>query len=365
MIIPSDIRQAKILIVDDQEANVKLLEFMLGGCGYTSVSSTMEFRDVFELYKANRYDLVILDLNMPHMDGFQVLEELKTVESWGYVPALVVTAEPAHKLRALEAGAKDFVSKPFDNAEVLTRVRNMLEIRLMHKRLRDSHAFLTHELNQPLLAMTLYLSGLRRLLANGGPPAARQALERVLEQRLRMQQIIKGIRDHVQKRETERQMENLLKTIEEAASLALLGVTQGLRLETRMGEGATEACIDRTQIQQVLTNLIRNAAEAMEGQAQRELLIATTRRGEMVEISLADNGPGLPEVVRAKLFQPFITTKADGMGVGLSACHAIVEAHGGELRAEARHGGGTVFRFTVPCRMLNGFGVSNRGSRRH
>src|SRR6059058_2247085 len=124
------ILQARILIVDDQEANVLLLERMLGGAGYVSVASTRDPRAVCELHRENRYDLILLDLQMPVMDGFEVMEGLKQIEADGYVPVMVVTAQPDHKLRALRAGAKDFVSKPFDLAEVLTRVHNMLEVRL-------------------------------------------------------------------------------------------------------------------------------------------------------------------------------------------------------------------------------------------
>ena len=137
MDISASILNARILVVDDAEANVKLLEYMLAGAGYTSVSSTMDSREVLELYKNNRYDVILLDLNMPHLNGFQVMESLKTVETEGYLPVLVITAEPAHKLRALQAGAKDFISKPIDQTEVLTRLYNMLEIRLLHKNLRN------------------------------------------------------------------------------------------------------------------------------------------------------------------------------------------------------------------------------------
>lgn len=137
MNISSSILNARILIVDDSEANVKLLEYMLAGAGYTSVSSTMDSREVFELYKNHRYDVILLDLNMPHVNGFQVMESLKSIETEGYLPVLVITAEPAHKLRALQAGAKDFISKPIDQTEVLTRLHNMLEIRLLHKNLRN------------------------------------------------------------------------------------------------------------------------------------------------------------------------------------------------------------------------------------
>ena len=132
MVSNTDILNAKILIVDDQEVNVLLLERMLHGAGYVSVTYTIAPGEVCELHRNNRYDLILLDLQMPGMDGFQVMESLKEIETDGYLPVLVITAQPDHKLRALKAGAKDFISKPFELAEVLARVRNMLEVRLLH-----------------------------------------------------------------------------------------------------------------------------------------------------------------------------------------------------------------------------------------
>ena len=132
MLDPSEILKAKILVVDDQQANVLLLERMLGSAGYESVTSTLDPRAVHDLHEKNRYDLIVLDLQMPGMDGFQVMEGLKDIEKDGYLPVLVITAQPDHKLRALRAGAKDFISKPFDVAEVLMRVHNMLEVRVLH-----------------------------------------------------------------------------------------------------------------------------------------------------------------------------------------------------------------------------------------
>ncbi|MDI1292911.1 MAG: EAL domain-containing protein [Methylobacter sp.] len=128
----SDIFNANILIVDDKEANVLLLEHILHDAGYTSITSTMDPLMVCELYRKNRYDLILLDLQMPVMDGFQVMEGLKEIELDGYLPVLVITAQPSHKLRALQLGAKDFITKPFDRVEVLTRLHNMLEVRLLH-----------------------------------------------------------------------------------------------------------------------------------------------------------------------------------------------------------------------------------------
>jgi adenylate cyclase len=132
MISSTDILHGKILIVDDQEPNVILLEQMLRGASYDRVSSTMDSTQVCELHLLNRYDLILLDLQMPGMDGFQVMENLKQIETGGYLPVLVVTAQADHKLRALKGGARDFLSKPFDLAEVLIRVYNLLEVRLLH-----------------------------------------------------------------------------------------------------------------------------------------------------------------------------------------------------------------------------------------
>jgi PAS domain S-box-containing protein len=133
MITSSDILKAGILIVDDQEANVALLEQMLRGAGYISVTSTMDPQEVCELHRKNHYSLILLDLKMPGLDGFQVMEGLQAIETGGYLPVLAQTAQPDQKLRALQAGAKDFVSKPFNLAEVLMRVHNMVEVRLLHQ----------------------------------------------------------------------------------------------------------------------------------------------------------------------------------------------------------------------------------------
>ena len=132
MVSPADILNARILVVDDLEANVLLLKGMLRIAGYRSVESTTDPNEVCELHRKNHYSLILLDLQMPGMDGFQVMEGLKEIEEDGYLPVLVITAQPAHKLRALEAGAKDFVSKPFDLAELRARVHNILEVRLLH-----------------------------------------------------------------------------------------------------------------------------------------------------------------------------------------------------------------------------------------
>ncbi len=162
MISSDDILNAGILIVDDQAANVLLLEQMLREAGYRSVTSTMDPHTVCELHRANHYDLILLDLQMPGMDGFEVMEGLQEIESDGYVPILVVSAQPGYKLQALSSGAKDFISKPFDLREVKTRIYNMLEVRLLYKELEQ------YSLAQESLALHDALTGLpnRRLLSD-------------------------------------------------------------------------------------------------------------------------------------------------------------------------------------------------------
>ena len=148
MIEPVDTLNAKILIVDDQEPNISLLTQMLNEAGYSNVSSTMLPQEVCALHRKCQYDLILLDLQMPEMDGFQVMESLKTNHSDAYLPVIVLTAQPGHKLRALKAGAKDFISKPFDLIEIKTRIHNMLVVRFLYKKLENYSKQLEKEVQE-------------------------------------------------------------------------------------------------------------------------------------------------------------------------------------------------------------------------
>ena len=213
---------------------------------------------------------------------------------------------------------------------------------------------LAHELNQPLTAVATYLNGCARLLDRGaGADLAmlRDGIERAAEQALRAGQIIRRLREFVARGETERRRESLPKLVEEASALALVGEREsGVRVDFAFAPECRAVIADKVQVQQVLLNLIRNAMEAMRESERRELVVSTVPAMEgMVRISVADTGPGIAPHIMAQLFQPFVTTKSYGMGVGLSVSRTIVEAHGGRLWAEPNPGGGAVFFFTLPC----------------
>jgi len=211
---------------------------------------------------------------------------------------------------------------------------------------------LAHELNQPLTAVASYLNGCRRLLTGpdtGQSLILRDAIDKAAEQALRAGQIIRRLRQFVVRGEAEPHAEELRKLVEEASALALVGAkATGVRVGFSFDPSLSYVLADKIQVQQVLLNLVRNAIEAVQEVERRELTIATTLRDDgMAEISLTDTGPGIAPEIKDQLFQPFVTTKPNGMGVGLSICRTIIEAHGGELTAEANPEGGAIFRLTL------------------
>jgi len=211
---------------------------------------------------------------------------------------------------------------------------------------------LAHELNQPLSAITNYMRGSRRLMEGRTDETSVmvcEALGKSAEQALRAGQIIRRLRDFVARGESERRVESVAKIAEEASALALVGAKdQGVRTQFQFDRSKDLVLADKVQVQQVLLNLIRNAIEAMHGCPTRELTISSAADQDgMVRISVSDTGSGIAPDVAQQLFQPFVTSKREGMGVGLSICRTIVEAHGGHIWAEPNTSGGTVFRFTL------------------
>lgn len=218
--------------------------------------------------------------------------------------------------------------------------------------LGEMSSALAHELNQPLSAVGNYINGARRLMDSGAAPALiRDGLDKAAAQTLRAGEIIRRLRDFVQRGETDRRIESLSKLIEEASALALLGVKDAdIRVAIRLDPKHDLILADRVQIQQVLLNLIRNSVDAMIDSPERRLVISSEAvDGDMVQVSVADTGGGMAPEVMEKLFQPFVSTKPHGMGVGLSICRTIVESHGGRIWPEPNSPHGTVFRFTLPA----------------
>lgn len=210
---------------------------------------------------------------------------------------------------------------------------------------------LAHELNQPLSAIANYLNGARRLLdkAPERDPRIDEAMEKAADQALRAGDIIRRLRNFLARGEGERSNESLAKLVHEACHLALLGAREAnVEVRYSIDPHRDRVMVDRIQIQQVIVNLVRNALDAMHDRSQQVLSVSTTLDGEMARVTIADTGPGLDPVAADKLFQPFVTTKATGMGVGLSISRTIVEAHGGRIWCDPpRTEGGAVFHFTV------------------
>jgi len=211
---------------------------------------------------------------------------------------------------------------------------------------------LAHEINQPLTAINNYLRGCHRLaqrLEGESVPVLRDALAKAGDQALRAGQIIRRLREFVARGDSERRIENLPRLIEDASTLALVGSREhAIAVHFRLDPRAEQVVVDRIQIQQVFVNLIRNASEIlMDSPGEREISIETKFLGDTVQVSVADSGTGLAPEVRTNLFQPFVTTKQKGMGLGLSICRTIIEAHGGKIWVEERPEGGTIFRFTL------------------
>lgn len=255
---------------------------------------------------------------------------------------------------ALVPGERRFTGFVRDLTEREERDRRLAELQseLMHvarlSELGQMVSALAHEVNQPLTAVSNYLRGMRRLLDENSHPLFPQALDRVTEQTDRARGIIQSLRNLVKKGDRPRSVENFEALVVETSALVLAGRNRRVNLSIAIDPAAQTVMIDRVQVQQVLLNLMRNAVEAMEDAPLQRLTVGARQIGERALVAVADSGPGLSDEVQARLFQPFVTTKADGLGVGLSICRTIVEAHGGQLTVTSLPGEGTTFSFSLP-----------------
>jgi len=375
MISSADILNARILVVDDREANVRLLEGILSVAGYARIESTMDPHAVCELHRKNRYDLILLDLLMPGMDGFEVMEGLKQIEIDGYLPVLVITAQPGHMLRALKAGAKDFITKPISLAEVLMRVYNMLEVRLLHietkntstvlaqtvERLKEverlNNGFLStasHELRTPLTS----IRGSLGLLASGVVGAlSDEAVEVVAiaeRNAIRLMALVNDILDlerletgTIELRFAPVPVGSILRRAMESVSAS--GHQHGITVEAP--EVSSTIWADADRIVQVVVNLLSNAVKF--SPPGGVVTIDVGVRDGWIEFRITDRGRGVPVSDHRAIFERFRQVETSdarekgGTGLGLSICKSIVEQHGGTIGVESEDGTGSTFWFRI------------------
>jgi len=388
MINSAHILKANILIVDDQAANVSLLEQMLSGGGYVSIASTRNPLEVCELHRRNRYDLILLDLQMPGMDGFQVMEGLKEIETGGYLPVLVLTAQPDQKLRALKAGAKDFVSKPFDLAEVLIRVYNLIEVRLLHLETRKQNEELesrviertselkaslqemehfchsiAHDLKTPLRA----LHGLTMILKEDYGPkfddAGKACADRIIAAAKRMDTLIKNLLDYGQLTHMVVPFSsvNLNSAINKALhhlSKEILSTGAVVELESDLPNVLANSVL----LDQVLCNLIENAMKFVEPGLTPRLKIYMDKRDQILQdgsvkptarLLIKDNGIGIDPFYNRRIFKIFERLHGEnscypGTGIGLALVQKAVERMNGFVGVEPSPGGGSCFWVELP-----------------
>lgn len=383
-----ELTTAKILIVDDEPTNVRLLERLLEVTGYSNLESTTDSRRVVELYRAFRPDLILLDLRMPHPDGIAVLEQLRgEIPADEYLPILMLTADVAleSKHRALAAGAKDFLTKPLDQLETLLRIGNLVHTRRLYlaleaqkrsleetvrdrtDRLVQSEkvaamgsllAGVAHELNNPLTVI-LGNAQLLRLFAND-PEALARRVDSIGGAAHRCVRIVRNFLSLARQRTPERTDVRLHDVVQGAVELLAYELrVDDVEIAIDVREDLPILSADPHQLHQVLVNLITNAHQAMRRSPQPRRIAFTARhdapRGR-VRLEVTDTGPGVPQALQAKIFEPFFTTKptGEGTGLGLSLCRGLIEEHGGTIEVGSGPGRGSRFTIELPLLVRSG-----------
>lgn len=369
MIGPGGGDPARILIVDDEPANVLLLERLLRRAGYGELRSTSDPRQVLAQFREYRPDLVLLDLHMPHVDGFSVLRDLSAlIPEETYLPVLVLTSDVTRQSRerALSAGAKDFVTKPFDATEVLLRIRNLLQTRKLHLHLEQQlrHAQkmevigrltsgIVHDFSNLLTA----IGGNARLLLMDTRPGAPAPME-LTEIEAAVQRAISLTRQILAFSRNEEPVEGIhdLNDVVGGLQRTLLRLLGGaVRLEMRLAPSPVRVRADAGQLEQVLMNLVVNARDAMEDGGT--VTIATGVEGPRPDggwwsrLSVSDTGCGMDAPTLSRVFEPYFTTKATGQGtgLGLSIVRGIVERTDGQVEVASAPGRGTTFHVLLPA----------------
>jgi len=377
---PKSLRDSKILIVDDEAVNVDLLQQILMMEGFSALQSVLDSREVCRVYQDFRPDLVLLDLNMPHLDGFQVMEQLRAIEKDSYLPVLVLTAQIDNdsRVRALKAGARDYLTKPFDLVEVMCRIRNMLEIRQLYNRVQDYNRVLedevrertgdlerkteelqdfifvaSHDLQEPLRKINTFGDLLESRHSARLEDKARDYLDRMLNASRRIRQLIAD-----------------LVRFSEVASAApkfeptdLQALVLGLKPDRDPPHqpgivevsGLPRLAADQGQMRLLFNHLIDNGLKYC--RAEQTPCVRITGRPSKsgsVDILIKDNGIGIEKKYLQRIFKPskrlHESSRYNGTGMGLALCRKIVERHGGKIAVESNRQTGTTFTITLPLK---------------
>ncbi|MBA3678073.1 MAG: response regulator [Sphingosinicella sp.] len=379
---PQD-RITSLLVVEDNPGDARLLRevFNEDGARSTVMALVGSMEAAEKHLAAHNVDIILLDLGLPDAHGLEAVRRAHAAAPAMPIVVLSGLDDERVAVEALQDGAQDYLIKgQIDSRSLLRALRYAIERKRLEEVARALGAkveaaqdrsrnlqneliqmsrlsamgamasTLSHELNQPLMALVNYLRGSIRLLEDPNPDAldqVRAALQEGEKNALRAGEIIRRARQMVIKGHPKQETAELAGLVQDALELAIVNYREELVLDIHYSPGI-QVLVDSVQIQQVVLNLVRNAVEAMAGCAERTLSIRTELLGDMTEVSIADRGPGLSPEVRQQLFTPFVTSKREGMGVGLSISRTIVEAHHGRIIAEDRPGGGTIMRFTLP-----------------
>ncbi len=392
--------RAKILIVDDEPSNVRLLERILGISGCTNVRGTTDSREALVQYLDFEPDIILLDLNMPHLDGFAVMQQLKSaISAEDYLPILVLTADITSdtKRRALANGAKDFVTKPLDHSELVLRIRNMLQTRFLHLEMQRQNLLLedqvrertarleeavnelrstqehvvkqerlralgmmaggvAHDFNNALTMMLGYGELLLPWLLQHGSPRELTYLNHIISAAQDATHVVSRLRDFYRPAENNeiRVPVDLNEIAVQVVSLTSprwkgRGLAEGVRIEvqTELRETPLVAA-NAAELREVLTNLIFNAIDAMP--AGGVITVGTTPLADGVALTVTDTGIGMTDSERERCLEPFFTTKGEGgTGLGLAVVYGIIQRHGGTIEIASEKGTGTTFAIHLPA----------------
>lgn len=381
MIQSSEILKARILIVDDEQANLALLTKMLCEAGYGSVDATTDPGQTCPRHIAHHYSLILLDLEMPGLDGFAVLEGIKAIESGGYLPVLVITSQPEHKLHALQAGARDFVSKPFDPGEVLMRVHNMLEVQLLQRQAESQKSEadaklieaqkmeivghlasgVAHDFNN-LLSVILGYAYLLESASTADSPVQKYAQE-IRHASEQAAGLTRQLLLFTRKETVKLGPLNLDKVIKDLDKMLRRLLGENITLTIVSGTPPNRVKADSGYLGQLIMNLTVNARDAMPNGGRltittREVLVEEENMlehpdipvGRHVVLSVADNGIGMTDAVKKHLFEAFFTTKpkGKGTGLGLATSQTIANLFGCRITVSSELGKGTTFNVYFP-----------------